>query len=312
MAAIERSFTDRLKTWRRELRTVLVRGVVALIRRQPATAVPRLRRLLRPALTTVFAREIARARANVPREFAANADAVVAGMIDNQVTHLLEVFLFESLARHHGPERFIRVHGRPHLDAALAAGRGAIILAAHFGGWELIGYWLATNGYPIHALARPQAVDSMTRFMNGFREERGVQVLMSDSLAAAGRVLSGGALVGLLADLDAKEHGLPAQFFGQAASFYPSPVLLSMRYRAPLLPTFIERTRDGTHELRFEEPVRWEAGETLPERVQKYASRYEAAIRRRPDHWVWFHQRYVGVTRLHAPTAGANDRSESA
>ncbi len=286
-----RSLSDHGKTLRRWARYHLVAWLVGYIERQPVTALPRLRRLLLRVFPLVFAAQARRAAELLPAEFAPRRAAILRGMTVNQVMNLLEIFFYEKLLA--ARPDLVDIEGREHLDRARQSGRGLIVLAAHFGNWELQAYTLVRLGLPLHVIARPQALDQMTTFMNGFRERRGVRVLMANNLSESLRLLAQGEAVGIVSDLDAKEHGFRVPFFGRPASFYPTPVILSVRGRAPLLPMFMERRPDGSHLLRIEPPLTWERGESMTARVRRYVERYEAAFRRRPDLWVWFHERYA-------------------
>ncbi|HEY9069674.1 MAG TPA: lysophospholipid acyltransferase family protein [Candidatus Ozemobacteraceae bacterium] len=284
---------DRFKAFRRTARAWLLELLYRQLVRLPAQAVPRIARLLLKLLKLVFRRQLRRAGELLPAEFSDRREAILEGMARNQVLNILEIFFYEKLLA--ADPNFITVSGREHLDRALAAGRGGIIFACHFGNWELIGYTLARLGYPIHAIARPQAVNRMTEFMNGFRERRGEKVLMDQNLAASLRTLRKNGLIGILSDLNARERGYITTFFGREASFYPTPILLSQRSGAPLIPAFDERDAAGRHHIRFEPFIEWDPNRPMPERIAAYVARYEAAFRRRPDLWVWFHERYEHV-----------------
>lgn len=281
---------DHFKQLKRTLRFYLIKALVARMTRLPATAVPKIRRLLLKVFPLFFARQINRAAELLPEEFSDRRDEIIAGMAHNQVTALLEVFFYEKLLAH-DPE-FITVIGKEHLEAAAAKNKGFIILSAHFGSWEIMGYTLSRMGYPLHVMARPQAVDQMTEFMNSFRESRNVKVIMHNAMPECLKLLNKGKIVGLLSDLNAREWGYQVNFFGRNASFYSAPVILSVRSGAPLIPSFTERQKNGRLILRFEEPIIWEKGESMRQRIQKYVNRYEDAFRRRPDQWCWFHERY--------------------
>lgn len=285
------AWRDRAKTFRRWVRYHLLAGLIRLIERQPLTALPRLRRLLLKVFPLVFAAQTRRAAELLPAEFAPRREAILRGMTVNQVMNLLEIFFYEKLLA--ARPDLVQIEGGEHLERARQAGRGLIVLAAHFGNWELQAYTLVRLGLPLHVIARPQALDQMTAFMNSFRERRGVRVLMANNLTESLRLLGQGAAIGIVSDLDAKEHGFLVPFFGRPASFYPTPVILSVRGRAPLLPMFMERQPDGSHRLRIEPPLVWERGESMTARIRRYVERYEAAFRRRPDLWVWFHERYA-------------------
>lgn len=281
---------DKLKKLKRTLRFYLIKALVDNMTRLPATAVPKLKRLLLKIMPLVFAREIAKADELLPPEFESQKNEILRDMVINQVSMLLEVIFYEKLLEH-DPE-FITIIGKEHLEEAIRKNKGMIILSAHFGNWEIIGYVLAKMGLPLHVMARPQAVDQMTELMNSFREKRGVKVIMENTTTESLKLLAQGKTVGMLSDLNARERGYQTSFFGRPASFYSAPVVISMRSGAPLIPAFTERQKNGRLVLRFEAPIQWEKGEKMSQRVRKYVDRYESAFRRKPDHWCWFHDRY--------------------
>jgi len=284
------SWRDRFKQARRAARYWLVLSLVRLIENGPASRLPKLRRLLLKIMPLVFARELQRARELLPAEFAAQTDAILEGMTFNQVTSILEVFLYEKLLA--ADAQFITVEGREHLDAARQAGRGIIILSGHYGSWELVAYTLIKLGYELHAIVRPQALNAMTELINGFRERRGVKVLMDNNLPSALKRLKKGGVVGIVSDLNARERGYRVSFFGREASFYHTPIILAERTGAGLFPVSIERQTGGRHVIRIDPALSWDNSLPMPAKVQVYVNAFERIIRRRPDHWVWFHERY--------------------
>jgi len=281
---------DQLKKIKRTLRAWLIKGLVSMMTRLDVRAVPRLKRLLLKVFPLIFARELRRARELLPAEFASRRDEIIAGMAENQVMTLLEVFFYEKLLA--ADPDFVQIEGRENIEEALAGKRGIIILSGHFGNWEVMGYTLTKMGIPMHVMARAQAVDQMTEFMNSFREKRGEVVIMDNAIPTALKLLAQNRTVGLLSDLNAKERGYLVHFFGRAASFYSAPVLMSLRSRAPLIPSFAERQKNGRLLLRFEKPVKFDRNDSMCNNIQRYVDRYEAAYRRRPDLWCWFHERY--------------------
>lgn len=290
---------DLYKSAKRNARYLLLNGVYKAISAQPVDSIPRMHKFLMKVVPMFFQKELKRAQELLPPEFGPAGKRILKKMARNQVWNILEVFLYEKLIEAY-PD-FISIEGGEFLEDAVKKGRGIIILSGHFGNWELIGYTLARMNLPLHVIARPQAVNRMTEFMNSFRNERGVKVLMDHNLSSSLKLLKEGAVVGIVSDLNAREWGYRVKFFGRHASFYPTPVILSMRSGAPLIPTFIERLSYRRQVVRFEKPLEWAPGETMGERVQKYVHRYEAAFRKRPDQWVWFHERYIHADLGRAP-----------
>lgn len=281
---------DQCKKYKRILRFYLIKAIVDEIMRKPVTILPKIKRLLMKIFPLLFKKEMGRAATLLPPEFNAEKEQIITGMANNQISTLLEVFCYEKLIEN--DPKFIKIEGLENLQNAYEKHGTFVILSAHFGNWEIISYTLAKMGYKMNVIARPQAENQMTRLMNSFREKRGIEVVMENNIAESIKRLHKGEIVGLLSDLNAREWGYQTEFFGRAASFYSAPVILSVRGRAPLIPSFSERQKDGSHILRFEEPIEWEKGESMLARIHKYVIRYENEFRRRPDQWCWFHERY--------------------
>lgn len=284
------TFKDRLKTLKRTARYYLLKGLVDGMTKLPVSALPKLQRLILKAFPLFFSREILRAEKLLPEEFEHKKDQIMKEMKINQVATLLEVFFYDKL-KADNPD-FVKIEGKENLDQAFQKHGSFIILSAHFGNWEIIGYELARMGYPLNVVVRPQAVNQMTEFMNSFRKNRGVNVIMGNNIIESLKMIKRKKIVGLLSDLNAREWGYQVDFFGQKASFYSAPIILSSRGKVPLIPAFAERQTDGTQVIRFEKPVEWGKEATMIEQIEAYVERYQAAFRRRPDQWCWFHERY--------------------
>lgn len=285
------NFHDKVKNAKRHLRYVFLRMLTDSIATLPVSRLNKIKNLLLKILPLFFQGEMKRARELLPREFAGRSEEILQRMAENQVLNLLEIIHFENLIEAY-PD-YLRWEGLNILEKALEKKKGAILFTGHFGNWEMIGYALARKKMPLNVIARPQAVNRMTEFMNGFREKRGVRVLMHNNLSASLRLLRANQLIGIVSDLNARERGYRVNFFEREASFYSTPVMLSVRTDAPLIPVFIERESHRSQCIRVEPPIEWAPEETMTQRVRKYVERYEQAFRRRPDQWIWFHERYA-------------------
>lgn len=284
---------DDLKKAKRVCRTWLIEGLACLTKPLGARAVVKLKRLILKAAPIVFKKEISRAKELLPSEFEPQKDEIIKKMCENLVLSMLEVIFYDKLLA--ADSNYITATGTKYLEEAHKKGKGLIILTAHFGSWELIAYTIAKMGYELYAMARAQAVSQMTSFINGFRANRGVNVVLDNLIFNSIKMLRQNRCIGLLCDLNAKKHGYLCSFFGREASFYPMPVLLALRTGASVVPTFIERQPSGRHVIRFEKPLTFSRKNTMNENIKIYVQRYEAAIRARPDLWCWFHERYKGA-----------------
>jgi KDO2-lipid IV(A) lauroyltransferase len=281
---------DQLKQLKRAIRYYFLKALIDAITCLPVRSMKKLQRLLCKIFPFFFAREIARTRELLPAEFKGQQTQIIKGMLKNQVATLLEVFFYEKLKEQQ--TNFVTIIGEENLKKAVEEYGTFIILSAHFGNWELIGYELTRLGYPLYVVARPQAVNQMTRLINSYREKRGSKVIMGNNIIESLKLIKKKQVVGIVSDLNAREWGYQVKFFDRTASFYNAPIILSDRGKAPLIPAFAERQPDGRQVIRFEKPVTWGESASMSEKIQAYVKRYEKEFRRRPDQWCWFHERY--------------------
>src|SRR3990167_7989000 len=70
----------------------------------------------------------------------------------NFARYLADFFTFSRLNQRY-VKKYIKIEGEEFLRKARESGRGAIILSAHVGNWELAGAAVALSGYPLYAVA---------------------------------------------------------------------------------------------------------------------------------------------------------------
>ena len=153
-------------------------------------------------------------------------------------------------------EKLIIVQGEEHLREALAAGKGAIVVTAHFGNVEIMTRASAIRQYQITAVAEHLQPERLYRYLLAQRSIGGVHLVSIDgSLKAIFRALRANQLVGLAADRDVSHSGITVPFFGAPANLPAGYVSLALRTGAPVLPIFIVRQPDGRFVIYIEPPL---------------------------------------------------------
>ncbi len=138
-------------------------------------------------------------------------------------------------------------HGEALYDQALAAGRGVIVAAPHFGNWELLNQWLASRG-PIAIVYRPPDAAVGDEFLQLVRGVDNVRQVRAEGPAVRQlwKVLKDGGAVGILPDQQPKAgDGEFAPFFGVQALTMTLLSRLAERTGAPVLLAWCERIDDG-------------------------------------------------------------------
>ena len=193
--------------------------------------------------------------------------------------------------------QLVTFEGREHIDKALAQGRGAIILTAHFGNWELLGARIIADGYIIRGITRQLRSKRLDAIVSSYREKVGWRGIDRDrSVREVLRCLKRNELIAILADVDTRTRGIFVDFFGRPAYTPYGPVALALKTGAAILPTFIVRQPDDSHRAVVEAPLPLQQSgdkeQDLLVNTQRFTKVIESYIRRYPEQWIWMHERW--------------------
>ncbi|WP_346797271.1 lysophospholipid acyltransferase family protein [Halomonas sp. Bachu 37] len=127
----------------------------------------------------------------------------------------------------------VAVKGQEKLDQARAEGRGVIVLAPHFGNWEILNFWLSHH-FPFTAMYEPPKLAPLDPVIRQGRERMGAQLVPTNArgVAALLKALKRCEAVGILPDQE------PSWGSGVFAPFFERPA-----YTATLLPKLVARTQ---------------------------------------------------------------------
>ena len=115
--------------------------------------------------------------------------------------------------------QFASIDGMARFDHILAEGRGAILLTAHAGNYELGGVLLRSRNLKVHAVYKPDRFEAVERLRESMRAQGGVVGIPVDGVGFSTlplvKLLREGALVGMQGDRDFSLNGVPMPFFGR-------------------------------------------------------------------------------------------------
>lgn len=236
----------------------------------------------------------ARVRANLARILPdmapAQRRALEIAVPDNVGRTLIEIYSGAGFAAH--------VRGTPVVgegfDAILQArqkGKGVILVAGHFGNYDVIRAVLAARGHPIGALFNPMrnpyfdahyrrriAAISQPMFARGRR-----------GLAEMVQFLRRGGMIGMMIDQH-MHRGADLTFFGATARTALSAAEMALKYDLLLVPVNAVRQPDGlTFQILVEKPV---PHGTAAEMTQALNDSLERLVRIYPEQWFWIHRRW--------------------
>ena len=184
----------------------------------------------------------------------------------------------------------VTVEGKKQLDNAYSKGKGVILMAGHFGNWELIPIWLAANGYQIVTVAQRQKNRGADRFFMEYRKKTETSPIYSGaSPSDMIHSLRAGKILILASDQNAGKRGEFVYFFDQLASSPRGADIFQQKTGAPVIVAFCQREKDESYIIRFGQLPN---GDDSASVTQLFTTLLEKEIRKRPDQYFWFHRRW--------------------
>jgi KDO2-lipid IV(A) lauroyltransferase len=187
--------------------------------------------------------------------------------------------------------------GTEHLLTARDAGRGAILLTAHVGNFEIGGFFLGELGLKVAVVYLSDPSPVVERDRNAARDRLGIRSLLMKSDFSAIRILRSleeGYFVAIQGDRDYSGTGRPLPFLGRNVSFPVGPFRIAAAAGVPLLPVFVLREKDGAYRTVVEAPIRVEAAsrgrreEAERSAMMEFVAILERTVRENGEQWYMF------------------------
>lgn len=173
-------------------------------------------------------------------------------------------------------------------------GRGVVAFTGHCGNWEWMAYALAKVGIPLSVLQRERNEPQFNRFITSIRATAGIRTIDRGSAGAAREMivaLRRGGILGFLIDQSIRVESVKVPFFRRPALTPIGPAKLAIRTGAPVVSVFVERRR-GKQYIRFTEIIHTRPNDDPVALTALITQDIEDQIRRAPEQWVWFHDRW--------------------
>ncbi|MCB9913838.1 MAG: hypothetical protein H6828_01665 [Planctomycetes bacterium] len=186
------------------------------------------------------------------------------------------------------------------LEEQLAAGRGAIVVTAHLGNWEVLAATIVRRGVQGAVVGLEKRRDPTAQWLVDMRRAHGVETLPQHSHPRAlVRVLEEGGCLGLLCDLEVRRlAGEFLPFFDRPALTMTAPAALARARRLPLIPVrCVLPHPDAAHYVLSVDPPLWR-DDALPRReatldhMRRVNAVFERWIREAPEQWAWHQARW--------------------
>ena len=185
----------------------------------------------------------------------------------------------------------IEVVGKKYLNNEMNGKSGTVLVSAHFGSWEILGHWFGVNNYPLVGIAQRQRNKGANLFFEEKRELSGIkQVYRKSSMDSLYEILNANKILGLVSDQDARGRGIFVDFFNKPASTHKGAALFHLNTNASLIFGICVQKNIGKYRVEFI-PINPKK-KSIEHIVQLYTTIIEQSIKKYPEQYFWFHNRW--------------------
>lgn len=254
----------------RNIRKGFLKGILPFIRWLPLTTVSgllsgfgKLEYQLNKPLREAFDQAVSDARETLACDW--DVATTSRDLCGNQILWRTRDMILDGVSDRRA-EGMFSVSGRQHLDAALAEGKGCILLTSHFGAHMLPAHWLYRQNYPLRLyMERPRNV---SRFMSRrfdsegplsqdklFISRKGDSKDAASSILRASRVLRSGMLLFLAGDVRwSGQMTEQVRFLGRTLRFSTTWIVLATLSEAPVVIVYCRIGQDRRYHIDFLSP----------------------------------------------------------
>jgi len=184
------------------------------------------------------------------------------------------------------------------LQKRVTGTRPALVVAAHFGNWEMTLLKGGQLGVPLVAVVKQQWNDLMTDRLNDLRCTLGVRIVFAEgALRHLLRDLRNGCVAGFLIDqhTDPEEGGVWVDFAGLPATVSNGVALLARHTHAPVILIFPYARKNGRYDFFGSEKLVPGPDESNLDFTQRITNGLVRVIRRHPSQWMLMYRRWAEI-----------------
>ncbi|NTV67684.1 MAG: lysophospholipid acyltransferase family protein [Chlorobaculum sp.] len=242
-----------------------------------------------------------------PQKSRAEISRIARQVYRNMAENVVEVLRLPLLRTPEDAARLVDVDARAFRAKTRELNRGAVLISAHFGNWELLGMAFGLLVSPLTVVVKRLKNREIDRQINLWRAMRGNRVVYKRQALREGlRTLRNGGVMSILADQSDPKGGFFMDFLGRRTSVFLGPAFLALKTGVPVFVGISRKIGNGRYRVEYEEIDYSDLGTgkaDVEELARRYTRALEGYIRRYPEEWFWVHNRWKREASGHRHTA---------
>jgi len=182
------------------------------------------------------------------------------------------------------------------LAALRDQGRGVVMVTGHFGSMEAAALTLHVLGFKVNAYFQRMTNPLVDADVCRTRAALGIRLIDRRLGVKPGvEALQRGEVVAVVADQDARTHGVFVPFFGRLASTHRGAAVMALRAEAPIFFGYARRNGAGGYlgnALELDVSREGSSDDVVQGMIAAFTARLEATVREAPEQYFWQHRRW--------------------
>ena len=169
-----------------------------------------------------------------------------------------------------------------------------VFISGHFSNFELMAMQIEKMGIKVAAIYRPLNNIFLNRIMEKIRKNYICKFQIKKGIGGTKelvRLIKDGFSTALMIDQRVSE-GIQSNFFGKKAFTTTIPAQLVKKYKIPVVPIFIERFDNIKFKMTVEKPIYFQENKSIEEITNELNKLLEDMILKKPNYWIWSHNRW--------------------
>ena len=188
----------------------------------------------------------------------------------------------------------IDIEGKNILDEIIKSKKQVVFISGHLGNFELMAMSIEKAGINLSTIYRPLNNFFLNKIMETIREKYICKYQIKKGIGGLKNLIklkNKNFSTALMIDQRVSE-GILSNFFGQKASTTTIPGQLIKKFNIPVVPVYIERTKDINFKIIINKPIYFSENDTIENITDQLNKILEVMIIKNPKQWIWSHNRW--------------------
>ena len=207
---------------------------------------------------------------------------------------ILAEYVFIKDFRNNNLKDHLQIEGQDILDKIKENNETVIFISGHFNNFELMAMHIEKSGINLAAIYRPLNNKFLNFIMEKIRKKYICKNQIKKGFSGTKQLLSffkNGSSIALMIDQRVSQ-GIKSNFFEREALTTTIPAQFVKKFNCKIVPIYIERIEDINFKLTIQNPIKYSDNQTIEAITLDLNSLLEKMILKKPEQWIWSHNRW--------------------